>query len=365
MAHANRKARRRQTDYKVYLDWLFEDQHFEESVRKYITDALQELDKSYGSALSLPLVQDKTKQIEVLFNTGTNAYVDKNYGGFNSKNGFITLTREEIAFNVFTTEPRFTFSIEDARAMALLAYHNKDMLKNGIVLSGSPEEVKLLRDAIEEINGIQPPELQLTIRTERTPSPDSMPQEPAPEHGISPVSTMELRNADDAPKDDNTEETPEFIAEEYPDKKPVNPEPRVKCPTNTCRTCITTPCTTTFNKGKDHGNIIWASKGYDYPVNVIDLPKERGPNGKLYAEIESDDIRRFVPLDELKHNPSKQATTVPCWQSWKIAAMDLKNPTGFDEKEGLNVFLSKARAPAYLRADIEEAHMSPPMKLEY
>lgn len=59
------------------------------------------------------------------------------------------------------------------------------------------------------------------------------------------------------------------------------------------------------------GSAVWASADFDFPVEVSDVPAERGPDGKFYQQVRSGDgATTFVPLDQLKPLATPKAPEV-------------------------------------------------------
>lgn len=99
------------------------------------------------------------------------------YFASHTGNGVVTAGQKGIFFQAgqgASALQRKPFTQEDARNMALLAMHNKDLLPpNAIKLTGTPQHQALIKNAINELNESLPQHMRLEIHGDKPKAPAS------------------------------------------------------------------------------------------------------------------------------------------------------------------------------------------------
>lgn len=162
-------------------------------------DFYQALFAAFGTATLLNDTEEKEHVIHFIAKIGSqHLKAQTTTGGtiFTPKyesDGLIVASHRGVNFQ-YNNNTGNKFSINDARSMVLIAFANEDFIKNGIQLSGTPEERALLELAVDELNNVIPGGIKLGVKNRLTPpSPAAAPQPQnarAPESA--PVATPSL-----------------------------------------------------------------------------------------------------------------------------------------------------------------------------
>ena len=96
------------------------------------------------------------------------------------------------------------------------------------------------------------------------------------------------------------------------------------------------------------GPATWASKDYDYPVEVMAEPAQAGPDGRFYQKVRTPDGQEtFVPADELRPGaPVAEATAQNPLKAKAQAAKQAKNASKKAQADAAMAAAAPAAAPA-------------------